>query len=88
VQAAADMLGFDLLNIANEGKVVMVVAPEAAEAAVQLCRGHPLAKKAACLGRVNPKAEGAPAGLVEMITRIGGRRIVQMPYGRDLPRIC
>jgi hydrogenase expression/formation protein HypE len=88
VQAAADMLGFDLLNIANEGKVVMVVAPEAIDAALEVCRGHSLGRQAACLGRVNPKAEGAPAGLVEMITRIGGRRIVQMPYGRDLPRIC
>ena len=67
---------------------MMVVAPEAIDAALEVCRGHSLGRQAACLGCVNPKADGAPAGLVEMITRIGGRRIVQMPYGRDLPRIC
>jgi hydrogenase expression/formation protein HypE len=88
VQAAADMLGFDLLNIANEGKVVMVVAPQAVETVLEICRSHPLGRQVARIGSVNARAQGAPAGLVEMVTRIGGRRIVQMPYGRDLPRIC
>ncbi|NLH18031.1 MAG: hydrogenase expression/formation protein HypE [Phycisphaerae bacterium] len=88
VQAAADMLGFDLLNIANEGKVVAVVAPDAVDRAMKIFRDHSLGRQAACVGRVNPRTEGAPNGLVEMVTRIGGRRIVQMPYGRDLPRIC
>lgn len=88
VQAAADMLGFDLLNIANEGKVVAVVTPDAVESAVKIFRDHSLGRQTACIGRVNPRADGTPAGLVEMVTRIGGRRIVQMPYGRDLPRIC
>jgi hydrogenase expression/formation protein HypE len=87
VQAAADMLGFELLNIANEGKVVLAVSPEAASRALEICRNHPLGRRAARFGQVTPPAD-TTAGLVEIITRMGGRRIVQMPYGRDLPRIC
>ncbi|MGA2092769.1 MAG: hydrogenase expression/formation protein HypE [Sedimentisphaerales bacterium] len=85
VQAAADMLGFDVLNIANEGKFVAVVAPEAAEECIKICHNHPLGKNAAIIGEV-VKTNDVP--LVEMTTKIGGKRIVQMPYGRELPRIC
>jgi hydrogenase expression/formation protein HypE len=85
VQAAADMLGFDVLNIANEGKFVAVVAPEAAEECIKICHNHPLGKQAAIIGEV-VKTTDVP--LVEMTTKIGGKRIVQMPYGRELPRIC
>ena len=85
VQAAADMLGFDVLNIANEGKFVAVVSPETADACLSMCRNHALGRDAALIGEV-VASQGAP--LVELLTRIGGRRIVQMPYGRELPRIC
>ncbi len=85
VKAAADILGFDILNIANEGKFVAVVSPEAQDKALEIMRKHPLGQKAACIGQVGPKQ---PHSLVEMTTRIGGQRIVQMPYGRELPRIC
>ncbi len=85
VQAAADMLGFDVLNIANEGKFVAVVSADDAGKCVDICRKHPLGRDAAIIGQVI-KTENAPA--VEMATKIGGRRIVQMPYGRELPRIC
>jgi hydrogenase expression/formation protein HypE len=85
VRAAADMLGFDLLDIANEGKVIMVVAAESAEAALEVCRNHELGRNAAIMGRVLDAAEDA---IVELATAIGGRRVVQMPYGRELPRIC
>ncbi len=85
VQAAADMLGFDVLNIANEGKFVAVVSPDSAESCLNICRAHPLGKDAAVIGRI---VEALDVPLVEMTTRIGGRRIVQMPYGRNLPRIC
>jgi len=85
VQAAADMLGFDVLNIANEGKFVAVVSPETADACLELCRSHPLGRDAALIGEV-VASQGVP--LVELRTKIGGRRIVQMPYGRELPRIC
>ncbi len=85
VQAAADMLGFDVLNIANEGKFVAVVSPDAADACLRLCREHALGRDAAIIGEV-VASQGVP--LVELRTRIGGTRIVQMPYGRELPRIC
>jgi len=85
VQAAADALGLDVLNIANEGKFVAVVAPDIADACINICRQHPLGQQAAIIGEIT-KTEDVP--VVEMTTKIGGRRIVQMPYGRELPRIC
>jgi len=85
VQAAADMLGFDLLDIANEGKVVIVTAPGIADKVLDICKAHPLGKDASIIGEVTD-SEDRP--IVELITKIGGRRIIQMPYGRELPRIC
>ncbi|MGA2071403.1 MAG: hydrogenase expression/formation protein HypE [Sedimentisphaerales bacterium] len=85
VQAAADALGFDVLNIANEGKFVAVVAPEIADDCVNICRTHLLGQQAAIIGDI-VKTDDVP--VVEITTKIGGRRIVQMPYGRELPRIC
>lgn len=85
VKAAADILGFDILNIANEGKFVAVVSADAADKAIEVMRSHPLGRKAFCIGRIGDRQSH---NLVELITRIGGRRIVQMPYGRELPRIC
>ncbi len=85
VQAAADALGFDVLTIANEGKFVAIVSPESADDCLNICRKHLLGKKASIIGEV---VEAADAPVVEMVTKIGGRRIVQMPYGRELPRIC
>jgi hydrogenase expression/formation protein HypE len=52
---------------------------------VDICKNHDLGKKAAIIGEVLEKEESP---VVEIKTKIGGRRIVQMPYGRDLPRIC
>ncbi len=83
--AVAEMLGLDLLNVANEGKLVAVVAADAAENAVGALARHEIARPAAVIGEVGPVAD---VPLVEMVTRAGGRRIVQMPYGADLPRIC
>ena len=85
VQAAADMLGFDVLNAANEGKFVAVVSPETADECLKICRGHPLGRDAGIIGEIVPTRD---VPLVELRTKIGGRRIVQMPYGRELPRIC
>ena len=85
VQAAADMLGFDVLAIANEGKFVAVVSPESADDCLSVCRNNKLGKEAKIIGEV---VETLDVPLVEIETRIGGRRIVQMPYGRELPRIC
>ncbi len=85
VRGAAEMLGLDLLNVANEGKVIVVVSAEAADEALAICRRHPLGKKAAMIGQI---VKPDPSPIVELLTRIGGRRVVQMPYGRELPRIC
>lgn len=81
---AAEMLGLDPLTVANEGKLVAVVAPEHAAATLAAWRATPLGKHAAVIGRVTDRA---PA-LTELLTRAGGRRIVQRSYGEELPRIC
>jgi len=84
-QAAAEMLGLDLLEAANEGKLVAVVAEGAAERAVAILAGLPAGRQAAVIGSVGPARDDS---IVEMITTVGGRRVVQMPYGEQLPRIC
>ncbi len=81
---AAEMLGLDPLTVANEGKFVAVVSGESAGAAVEYCRSHVLGRHAAAIGRI-VDGEG---GLVELLTASGGRRVVQRPYGEELPRIC
>jgi len=85
VQAAADMLGFDVLAIANEGKFVAIVSPESADDCLRICRNNKLGKEANVIGEIVGTLD---VPLVEIETRIGGKRIVQMPYGRELPRIC
>ena len=81
---AADMLGLDVLDVANEGKVVIVVRAKAAEKALEVLRRHPLGAESRVIGRI----ERTRDGVCEIHTSIGGRRIVQKPYGEQLPRIC
>jgi hydrogenase expression/formation protein HypE len=81
---AAEMLGLDPLSVANEGKIVAVVRPETAAAAVATLRRHPLGHRAAIVGRFTDARDG----LCEIVTDVGGRRIIQKPYGEELPRIC
>ena len=81
---AAEMLGLDPLEVANEGKVVAVVRPYEADAAIQALRRHPLGREARVIGHIG----GIADGLCELKTLIGGRRIIQKPYGEQLPRIC
>ena len=78
------MLGLDPLTVANEGKIVIVASADNAEAVLAACRNHPLGERAAVIGQFT---EAAPP-LVELITRGGGRRVVNRPYGEELPRIC
>lgn len=85
VKAAAEMLGFDVLSIANEGKVVIVVDCDSAEQCLEMCKNNQLGEKAAIIGQIEQAGDTA---IVEINTKIGGRRIVPMPYGRELPRIC
>ena len=84
-QVAADIFGFDLLTVANEGKVVAVVSAESADICLNICRNHPLGKKASIIGEV---IDADKEAIVEIETEIGGTRIVQMPSGHQLPRIC
>ena len=84
-RAAAEMLGLDLMAIANEGKLAAVVAPSRADDAVRVLARFEIARRAAVVGTVARKSDNP---LVEMLTDVGGRRIVQMPYGEELPRIC
>ena len=85
VKAAAEVLGLDLLNVANEGKFVAVVSERSAEEALNICKEFPEGKLANIIGQVESPSE-SPA--VVMRTSIGGRRFVQKPYGEQLPRIC
>ncbi len=84
VKAFCEILGLDPLYLANEGKIVVVAPPEEAEAALAAMRGHPLGLGTNVIGTV---ADGQ-AGRVTMQTVFGGRRIVDMLVGEQLPRIC
>jgi len=84
VAAACELLGLDPLNVANEGKLVVVVAPEAAEALLAAMRSHPLGADAAIIGDVVEDDQH----FVQMTTGFGGGRIVDWLAGEQLPRIC
>jgi len=84
VRAACEMLGFDPLYIANEGKLVAFVAEQDAEKIMAVMRQHPYGKDAAVIGRV---LEGGKTQ-VRLKTAIGGTRLVDMLPGEMLPRIC
>lgn len=84
VQGACDLFGFDPLYLANEGKALIAVAPEAAEEALQLLYRHPYGREAAVIGTVTAERPGT----VILETAIGGERILDMLAGEQLPRIC
>ena len=84
MNAACEILGIDPLYVANEGKLIAIVAADAADDALASLRAHPLGADAVLLGEV--RAE--PAGLVLLDTALGGSRIVDMLVGDPLPRIC
>ena len=84
VAAACEMLGFDPLTVANEGKMVAFVPPEEADPALAALRAHPLGKDAVRIGVITDEHPG----MVLARTGIGGRRVVDLPLGELLPRIC
>jgi hydrogenase expression/formation protein HypE len=84
VRGASELLGIDPLYVACEGRLVAVVPPEQADAALAALHGHPLGEGAAVIGRVVED----PPGLVLLKTTFGGTRIVDMLVGDPLPRIC
>jgi len=84
VRGTCEILGLDPLTIANEGKLLAIVAPELAETALSVLRSHPLGHEAAIIGIVQEK----PSSMVFLKTRIGGTRVLDMLVGDPLPRIC
>ncbi|MFM9860671.1 hydrogenase expression/formation protein HypE [Pseudoxanthobacter sp. M-2] len=84
VKGFCEILGLDPLYLANEGKLVAIVPAAAAERARAALAGHPLGRDAAIIGKVTR----GPPGRVVMQTHFGGRRIVDMLVGDQLPRIC
>jgi hydrogenase expression/formation protein HypE len=84
VKGFCEILGLDPLYLANEGKIVCVVPREDAETALAALRSHPFGIDSAIIGEVNDHR----AGRVVMQTVFGGRRIVDMLVGEQLPRIC
>jgi hydrogenase expression/formation protein HypE len=84
VAAACELLGLDPLHVANEGKLVAVVAPEAAPGLLDAMRAHPLGCDAAEIGIVRVD----PQHFVEMETAFGGNSMVDWLSGEQLPRIC
>jgi hydrogenase expression/formation protein HypE len=84
VRAICELLGFDPLYVANEGKVVMVADPSSAEKIIRIMQDHELGKDARIIGDIvidNP-------GKAWVNTGIGGKRILDMLAGEQLPRIC
>jgi hydrogenase expression/formation protein HypE len=84
VAAACELLGFDPLHVANEGRFIAFVAVRDAELAVKTLRHHVVSAKAAVIGEVR----SAPAGQVSCRGRLGVARVVDMLNGEQLPRIC
>ncbi len=84
VNAACEMLGLDPFYIANEGKLVCILSENVAEKVLAAMRGHEYGKDAAIIGRVVSEHPG----LVTAKTSIGGMRVVDVPTGELLPRIC
>jgi hydrogenase expression/formation protein HypE len=84
VEAACEFLGLDPLYVANEGKLVAIVAAEAAERVLAAMLAHPLGREARLIGGVTEDANR----FVQMTTKFGGRRIVDWLTGDQLPRIC
>jgi hydrogenase expression/formation protein HypE len=84
VHAACEMLGLDPLHVANEGRFVAFVAKPDTKLALQILRGHSVSADAACIGTVLTKSPP----VVTIKSAIGARRILDMPSGEQLPRIC
>jgi hydrogenase expression/formation protein HypE len=84
VNGACEILGIDPLYVANEGKLLAVVAPEAADAALEALRSLEGGEDAQIIGEIREE----PARMVVMHTQFGGTRMIDMLVGDPLPRIC
>ena len=84
VRGACELLGLDPLHVANEGKLLAVVAPAEADDLLAAMRAHPLGADAAIIGEVIED----DLQLLRMRTAIGGERVIDWLHGEQLPRIC
>ena len=84
VQSACELLGLDPVYVANEGKAVFFVAPEAADQVLVALRAHPLGRDAARIGRVTAEHKG----MLVARTAMGANRVIPTQIGEQLPRIC
>jgi hydrogenase expression/formation protein HypE len=84
VRGACELLGLDPLYVANEGKLVAVVAPQAVESVLLTLHAYESGQEAALIGRVTDSHPGR----VVLRTAIGARRVIDMLVGEQLPRIC
>jgi hydrogenase expression/formation protein HypE len=84
VRGACEILGLDPLLVANEGKLVAFVPQEHSSQVLEALRSHPLGRDAARIGRVT----ASHPGFVILKTPVGGERVLDLPFGEALPRIC
>ncbi len=84
VLGLSDLLGISPLEVANEGKALLIVSPEVADQVLARLRAHPLGREAAAIGHVDSEFPGR----VVVTTSVGGRRFLEMPLGDPVPRIC
>jgi hydrogenase expression/formation protein HypE len=84
VMGMCELLGFDPIYVANEGKVVMIVAEEDADRVLSAIKESPYGKRASIIGSVS----GEHKGMAWLQTLVGGKRIIDMLSGQQLPRIC
>jgi hydrogenase expression/formation protein HypE len=84
VKGACEILGLDPLYVANEGKLIAIVSADVADSMVARMRAHEYGRDACIIGEL----KAGPQGIVAMRTGFGGRRIVDMLVGEQLPRIC
>ncbi|MGH2520850.1 MAG: AIR synthase-related protein, partial [Chloroflexota bacterium] len=84
VEGLCEILGLDPLYVANEGKLIAIVPEQHAGAVLAAMRAHPQGSQARVIGRVQQR----DAGLVQLRTCVGGYRVVDVPAGEQLPRIC
>ncbi len=83
VRFIQDMLGYDPLYLANEGKAIIIISAESADRVLEILKSHPLGKDAALIGHITLDFKG-----LRLKTKIGGERVLDMLEEDTLPRIC
>src|SRR4030042_405535 len=84
VTGACDLLGFDVLGVASGGELVLLCRVGAGGTVLAAMRGHEYGASAAVVGEVRADEPG----MAVLRTRLGGQRVIDMPVGEDLPRLC